>query len=267
MTEEKTKRRYKLILEFDGSRYSGWQSQKDADTIQGTLQQAAGELVQGRAKIQGCGRTDRGVHAMAYTAHLEATTSMAAPKIMAGLNKLLPKDIAVLEAKKAGPRFHARHNCVARSYIYRFSSQKSVFDRKYVWYKQGHLDATAMAAAATLFAGMHDFSSFTDPKILAKKSPLVQVIKTELFSEDGLLVFRIVGSHFLWKMVRRCAGVLAAVGQGELTVGEVEMFITNPGLTQLKKYTAPAQGLFFERAFYNDEELQDFITPGKHHAY
>jgi tRNA pseudouridine38-40 synthase len=256
-------KRFRLDLEFDGSRYSGWQSQKDAETVQGQIKQAAEKVLSTKIDIQGCGRTDRGVHGMNYTAHLETGVTMSPAKLKMELNKALPNDIAILTLKKAGDRFHARHNCIARSYVYRFSMVKSVFDRRYSWSQMGLKNIPEMEVAAGLFTGMHDFTSFTEARIVKKKSPMVNILYSGLTREDNTLVFRIIGSHFLWKMVRRCTGLLAAVGQGEHSAGEVDLFLQNPGLTDLKHLTAPAKGLFFEQAFFNEDELQAAIDSHK----
>lgn len=252
---QQPKKRFRLDLEFDGTHYSGWQSQTDAESVQGSLKKAAEAVLGSRVDIQGCGRTDRGVHGMNYTAHLETAVTMSPAKLQKDLNKTLPSDIAVISLRKAGDRFHARHNCIARSYIYRFSTVKSVFDRKYSWNQSNLTHLPEMEVAARLFTGMHDFTSFTDPRIVKKKSPMVNILHSSLSKEDNVLIFRIIGSHFLWKMIRRCAGLLVAVGQGVHSAGDVELFLKNPGITDLKHLTAPAKGLFFEQAFYNDDEL------------
>ena len=258
-----SKKRYRLDLEFDGARYSGWQSQKDAETVQGQLKQAATKILNTQIVVQGCGRTDRGVHGMNYTAHLETEITMSPAKLKSELNRALPHDIAILTLKKAGDRFHARHNCIARSYVYRFSMIKSVFDRRYSWNQLKLPNITEMEVAAKLLTGMHDFTSFTEARIVKKKSPMVHINYSGISREENTLIFRIIGSHFLWKMVRRCAGLLAAVGQGVHSAGDVELFLQNPGITDLKQLTAPAKGLFFEQAFFNEDELQTAIASHK----
>ncbi|MDG4475049.1 tRNA pseudouridine(38-40) synthase TruA [Thiovibrio frasassiensis] len=251
-------KRFKLALEFDGGRYSGWQMQADAKSIQGSLLKAAAELFGSEVDVQGSGRTDTGVHGMRFVAHLEVHTEQTPKEIGAELNALLPKDIAILECKRAGPRFHARHNCIGRSYLYQIAKRKSALCRDYVWQIPEPLHAGFMQEAATTLVGMHDFSSFTDRQAIKKKSPLVLVHKAQVAETDDLILFRIVGSHFLWKMVRRIVGVLAEVGKGALTVAEVAHFLEEP--VELKAYTAPSQGLFFERAFYDQEELDTFLA-------
>lgn len=250
-------KRYKLVLEFDGSRYSGWQKQDDAATIQGTLIATATEQFVTPVDVQGCGRTDAGVHGLHFVAHLEMVSELSPREVLRKLNASLPRDIVVRECKRAGERFHARHNCIARSYLYRIALQPSAFDRNLAWLVEG-LDLERMQAAAAVFVGMHDFTSFTDRQVVKKKSPLVLVHQCLITATPRMIELRIVGSHFLWKMVRRMTGVLVAVGKGELSEVDVRHFLADPVL--LKQYTAPARGLFLEQAFYHQEELDTFLA-------
>jgi len=251
-------KRFKLILEFDGGRYSGWQKQNDAPTIQGSLLAAAADLFGEQADIQGSGRTDAGVHGLRYAAHLEARTDLSPPEITKRLNAGLPHDIAVLDCKRAGARFHARLHCIGRSYCYQVARRKSALASRHVWQVTESLDVGLMGEAAAMLEGMHDFTSFTDRQAIKKKSPLVMVHQCRVVAAGELILFRITGSHFLWKMVRRIAGVLVAVGKGELTEAELRRFLREPVV--LKQHTAPAQGLFFERAFYDQDELDAFLA-------
>jgi len=251
-------KRFKLILEFDGGRYRGWQKQDDARSIQGSLLKAAAEFFGGQVDVQGSGRTDTGVHGLRFAAHLEAHTEQSPKEIGERLNELLPKDIAIVECKRAGARFHARHNCIGRSYLYQIARRKTALARDFVWHIPEPLHAGFMQEAAAALVGMHDFTSFTDRQAIKKKSPLVMVHKAQIAETEDLILFRIVGSHFLWKMVRRIVGALAEVGKGQFTVAEVRQFLEAP--VSLKQYTAPSQGLFFERAFYDQEELDGFLA-------
>ncbi len=249
---------YRLTIEYDGGRYSGWQKQDDARTIQGALLHAAATLLGEAVDVQGNGRTDAGVHALRYTAHLAASVSWDPPLLAARLNELLPHDIVVLEAKKAGARFHARHNCVARSYLYQLVTRKTAFCRRYAWWVTEPLDLALMREAAARMTGMHDFVSFTDRQAVKNKSSLVLVEKIQIVKRGDVILIRIVGSHFLWKMVRRMTGVLVAVGRHALPIADVERFLREP--VTLATYTAPAQGLFFERCFYSREEADAFLA-------
>lgn len=253
--------RYRLNLEYAGTGYSGWQKQDDARTIQGTLL-AAGIEIFGDPKldIQGHGRTDAGVHALNYTAHMETTTCNIPPtEIRHRFNDLLPSSIVMLAVTPCSPRFHARHNCIGRSYLYQISRRKTAFHKKYVWWPKDRLDSGAMARAAKIFVGMHDFASFAEKQEL-KKSTKVMVNGVFVYEDEAqeMLRLRIIGSHFLWKMVRRITGVLVEVGKGNLTADEVADFLKGPSDTPCR-FTAPPSGLFFERAFYEQEEFSSFL--------
>jgi len=252
-------RRYKLTLEYDGTNFSGWQKQNDARTIQGDLLKGA-ERVFGSVPmdVQGCGRTDAGVHGLQYVAHLETASELAPDKVAEMLNDTLPKDIAVVRVDAAESRFHARHNCVARSYIYQLKRRKSAFAKRYNWWIREELDVAAMQKAAEVMVGMHDFASFAEKQEL-KKSTEVLVHMVQLIEDGDLLTVRVVGSHFLWRMVRRMVGVLVEVGCHRLTEEDVRGFLHTTSIVPFN-HTAPPAGLFFERAFYDKESLKDFLT-------
>lgn len=255
MNRIQEKERFLLTVEYDGTRYSGWQIQADAKTVQGSILQSAEELIGASVDVQGNGRTDAGVHAKRFTAHLEAPGGLDLDpvKLQSGLNNRLPYDISILSVERVDSRFHARHHCVARSYLYQISKRKTVFCRRFCWWIPEPLDTEAMAGSVSLLVGMNDFSSFTDRQILKSKSPLVLVNKVQLAETEDLVLFRIIGSHFLWKMVRRIVGVLVAVGRGEFSESDVRKFLVEQ--QDLARYTAPPQGLFFERAFYDKDDL------------
>lgn len=251
--------RFRLTLEYDGTRFSGWQKQDDAKTIQGTLLFVAAEIF-GRpdADIQGNGRTDAGVHALRYIAHLDVVTELTPEAIRMRFNDLLPQDIVVLAVERTLPRFHARHNCIGRSYLYRISTRKTALERKFVWWVKDRLDCSAMGKACQLFTGMHDFVSFAEKQEL-KKSTKVLVNAVSMHQGMDLITFRVIGSHFLWKMVRRMVGVLVEKGRHTLTEADIQDFLTIPS-SRPARFTAPSSGLFFERAFYEDEEFKDFLA-------
>ncbi|MBU0480744.1 MAG: tRNA pseudouridine(38-40) synthase TruA [Proteobacteria bacterium] len=252
--------RYRLTLEYDGTGFSGWQKQTDARTIQGALLVAAAEIfADDKVDLQGNGRTDAGVHALNYTAHLETRGARLPPEtIVNRFNDLLPAGIGVREAVPCDIRFHARHNCIGRSYLYQIARCKTVFHKKYVWWIKEKLDSRAMAETARIFAGMHNFASFAE-KMELKKSTMVLLNGVYLYEDEEMLRLRVIGSHFLWKMVRRLAGVLVEVGRGNLSKSEVEAFLAGPSDAP-SRLTAPAGGLFFEQAFYDQAEFADFLA-------
>ncbi len=252
--------RYRLTLEYDGTGFSGWQKQNDARTIQGTLLAVAAEIFGDHpVDIQGHGRTDAGVHAMAYTAHLETTGPEFDPAtVVTRFNELLPPTIAVLDAAPCHLRFHARHSCVGRSYLYQIAKRKSAFHKKYVWWVKEPLDVAAMSRTARHFVGMHDFAAFAEKQEL-KKSTLVLVNGLFLYDDEEMVRLRVVGSHFLWRMVRRLAGVLVEVGRGGLAETAAAACLAGPSEIP-QRLTAPAAGLFFEQAFYDEDAFADFLV-------
>jgi tRNA pseudouridine38-40 synthase len=244
--------RFKLVIEYAGTRYSGWQVQKNARTVAGELRSAIGIVTKKREiGLYGAGRTDAGVHALGQVAHLDVETRMAAEPLRLALNEELPPDIHVLSLEPARPRFHARHDAVGRSYLYQISRRRTAFGKPYVWWVKDALDAERMKQAATLFRGMKDFASFTDQSP-EDGSTKVLVQEVTVVESGALLVVRLRGSHFLWKMVRRIVGVLVEVGRGKLDGKSIETFLAARSNVPAT-LTAPPSGLFLERVFYEGE--------------
>jgi tRNA pseudouridine38-40 synthase len=252
--------KYKLILEYDGTGYSGWQMQKNAKSIQGTLLRVAEDLLGSPVDIQGAGRTDAGVHALAQVAHLETTKVMPPRKLREGLNDALPSSINILQVEEAAPLFHARHSARLRSYLYVISGQRTAFGKRYVWWVRDHLELKKMQAASELFAGFHDFSSFADKRLDRQAATRVKVESTELQASGNLIFFRVTGSHFLWKMVRRMVGVLVEVGRENLSPQDVRQMLKVPS-DEPARLTAPPSGLFLEQVFYEGDSLKPRSLP------
>ena len=248
---------WKLTIEYDGSRYSGWQEQINARTVAGEIKKAAEDIFGGPVDLQGAGRTDAGVHAGAQVAHLraDARRRVSAAEILRGLNEGTPYDIAVLEVSDVSPGFHARHDAIARSYVYQISKRKTAFSKKYVWWIKEPLDIALMAQAAGMIVGRHDFICFRALDPTRPDESTVVVVDTceiEEQPETGLIVFRICASHFIWRMVRRLAGAIVKVGLKEVTLEQVKQLIAgqpNPKL-DVAAWTAPASGLFLEGVRY-----------------
>jgi len=252
--------RFKLKIEYEGTRYSGWQRQENAKTIQGVLLKACEKIFKdSKIDIQGSGRTDSGVHAICQVAHLELKTMLAPGIIKLKLNDELPHDINILEVEKAHPKFHARHDAVSRSYIYQISRRRTAFGKNYVWWIKDKLDFQKMNSVSKHFLGMHDFRSFAD-KENSEKTTKVLINNIQMKEEDSLILIRITGSHFLWKMVRRMVGVLVEVGRGKLTEAELKIFLITKSDVPAK-YTAPPSGLFLERVLYKDEITEYELRP------
>jgi tRNA pseudouridine38-40 synthase len=252
--------RFKLFIEYDGTRYSGWQKQENAKTIQGSILKAAQEVFgDSFLDIQGSGRTDSGVHAICQAAHLDVKTVLATEIIRIKLNDLLPHDICILEVEKANQNFHARHDAISRSYIYQISKRRTAFGKNFVWWIKDELDFKKMESASKRFLGMNNYASFSDED-QQEKSTKVLIDDLRLKEEGDLILIRIVGSHFIWKMVRRIVGVLVEVGRGRKSEEDILFYLNNKS-NEPAKFTAPPSGLFLEKVTYAGEVVQkDFST-------
>jgi tRNA pseudouridine38-40 synthase len=241
--------RFKLTIEYAGTRYSGWQIQKNARTVQGELARVVGDVTgQEQFEIYGSGRTDAGVHALEQVAHLDVITALGPNTLRVRINDALPADINVLAVELARRRFHARHDAVARSYLYQISRRRTAFAKSFVWWVREELDVRRMREVAARFSGMKDFRSFTDDSA-EEKSTVVSIERIEIAEDGDLVLVRVEGSHFLWKMVRRMVGVMVEVGRGGATAEQAEAFLhEDSGMPA--KLTAPASGLFLERVYY-----------------
>jgi tRNA pseudouridine38-40 synthase len=251
--------KWKLVLEYQGTRYRGWQEQVNARTVQGDLIKAAEAVLNERPEIVGAGRTDAGVHALHQVAHMRARALPTASRLRKDLNDLLPPDINILGLTEAQPRFHARHDALERSYLYQISTQRRAFAKPFVWWVKDRLDVERMQAAASLLPGRHDFAAFCD-RGGVDVSTLVEVTRSELAERGELILFRICASHFLWKMVRRITGVLVEIGRGTLTVADMKRSLVTPA-SSVAEWTAPPSGLFLESVRYEGDATPGTLLP------
>ena len=229
-----------------------FRSQKNARTIQGELQRAIEEIAgTPEFEVYGSGRTDAGVHALRQVAHLDVDTRLPAETLRRRINEVLPSDINILHVENVRRTFHARHDAVARSYIYQIARRRTAFAKPFVWWVKEELDVDAMRRAAGAFVGLHDFRSFSDDDP-ADKSTEVLVEHLELHEDGDLILVHVEGSHFIWKMVRRLVGVLVEVGRGALSEADAVGFLRERSELPAR-LTAPASGLFLERVYYRGE--------------
>jgi len=242
---------YKLTIEYEGTRYSGWQAQGNTPkTIQGRLFKAASDVL-GDVDIGGAGRTDAGVHAAGQVAHLRTDKSIDPQVLMRKINDLLPHDIAIIRAARAGDRFHARHDAVSRVYLYQIATRRTAFAKSFVWWIKDRLDYEKMRAAVKSIEGRHDFTAFTDRRLKEEESRIVVIESCELARSDELILFRIAGSHFLWKMVRKLVAFLVEIGRGAMTSRDLETRLSADAEPFLP--TAPPSGLFLEAISYGEK--------------
>lgn len=252
--------RFALRIEYQGTRYSGWQVQKNARTVQGEISKAIRKLCgTSDFDFQGAGRTDAGVHAIEQVAHLEVGWKGPTESLQRGLNDELPPDVHILTITPAPHRFHARHLAVSRSYLYQVSRRRTAFGKRLVWWVREKLDVERMKKAAELFVGMKDCASFTadDP---AEKSTRVLIERLEIVESGDLLLIRVEGSHFLWRMVRRIVGVLVEVGAERLQLDDVRRFLKVRS-DEPARLTAPASGLFLEKVYYEGDARLARLDP------
>lgn len=245
--------RFKLLIEYEGTKYNGWQVQKGQKSIQGAFFDACKTVFGEKAKFEfyGSGRTDSGVHALGQVAHLDVQTNLPEGRIRMGLNDNLPSDINVLSVEKVDPQFHARFDAVERSYVYIISKRRSAFGKQNIWWIKDRLNVARMIEASENFYGRHDFRSFTD-RDAETDTTLVNISIMDIHETDNLIAIHIVGSHFLWKMVRRIVGTLVEVGRGNIHEKDVAQMLRTYSPIPAK-LTAPPSGLYLEHVYYKGE--------------
>ena len=255
---------YRLTIEYEGTRYRGWQEQTNARTVAGELRHAIERVAGPVQDLGGSGRTDAGVHAVAQVAHLRLARALDPAVLRRNVNDLLPPDIHLLDVSRAPDRFHSRHAAVARTYLYQISRRRTAFAKKFVWWVKRPLDAGAIREAASLLPGRHDFVLLCE-RPAEQTSTLVVVESAEVAEAGSLLLVRLTASHFLWKMVRRIVGALVEVGAGGLSPDAFEALLAadpeagralRPG-----EWTAPPSGLFLERVTYPGDPPLPPIAP------
>lgn len=246
-------RNIKLTIEYDGSRYDGWQrlgKNSGQTTIQGKIEEVLKKMTGEDIELDGSGRTDAGVHAYAQVANFHTNTTMKCYEIKHYLNRYLPRDIAVFEVEEVDERFHSRLNVKSKKYIYRIAIGEvpSVFDRKYTYYCFDRLDVAAMKKAAVYLIGRHDFKAFSSIK-KTNKSTVREIYDIDIYNDGREIQITVHGSGFLYNMVRIIAGTLIEVGKGERKPEDMKRILDSRDREQAG-VTAPAQGLFLLEVEY-----------------
>jgi len=243
--------RYKLTIEYDGGPYSGWQWQDNVPSVQGAIEEAAGKLDQADVQVYGSGRTDAGVHALAQIAHMDLRKDIREDKVRDALNfHLGDHPISILDAQKTQDGFHARFDAKERQYLYRIVDRrpKLALERGRLWRVPYKIDADAMHAAAQVFVGEHDFTTFRDTQCQSKSS-----VKTI----DAITVLRAAGEvhinvralSFLHKQVRSIVGTLNEVGRGQWSKADVKDALAAKDRTACGP-VAPPDGLYLTGVKY-----------------
>jgi tRNA pseudouridine38-40 synthase len=241
---------YRIDLEYEGTRYRGWQEQQNARSVAGELRRAVVEAGGDVAELGGAGRTDAGVHALHQVAHLRLRERIDPRPFRLAVNDALPHDIHVLALRSVPERFHARHDAVLRSYVYQIARRRTALAKRSVWWIKRPLDVGRMRSAAASLGGMHDFAAFCE-RPQDQGSTRVLIERSEIAEDGALILVRLVASHFLWKMVRRVVGTLVQVGGGDLAMVAFTSLLhgTDPRRSTAA-WTAPPSGLFLERVLY-----------------
>jgi tRNA pseudouridine38-40 synthase len=236
---------FKLIIEYDGTAYHGWQTQADKPTIQETIEAALSFMTKEHVHVIGSGRTDAGVHALGHAANFHTTAAISPRSFQAGLNSLLPDDIVIRSCEIVDDAFHARFNATCKTYQYRIRNRltPSAIGRQYEWFIRKKLDVASMQEAVKTIIGAHDFKSFEGTG--SPREHTVRTIKTAVISEgeQGRLFIDITADGFLRYMVRNIIGTLVDVGLSKISPQDFKR-ILDAGDRNLAGMTAPPQGLF-----------------------
>ena len=244
-------RNLRLEICYDGTRYRGWQRLPGTDnTVQGKLEQCLSRILGEPIEVTGSGRTDAGVHARGQVANFHCESAVSEGVILEELRRYLPEDIGIYSCKEVSPRFHARLNAKAKTYLYRIWNfeKPCVFERKYMTVLPEKLDVQAMKSAAALFCGEHDFSAFCgNPKF---KKSTVRFVRSLQIREtgDGELQIEVTGNGFIHNQVRIMVGTLIEVGRGQRSAESISALFG--GKRADAGFLAPAQGLCLMEVTY-----------------
>ena len=246
-------RNIKLLIEYDGTNYQGWQVQPKGQTIQGILEEKLGLLTGEPVQLFGSGRTDSGVHALGQVAHFKTHSRMDIRTIQRAMNSLLPPDIVIQKVEEVDEGFHARKHSKSKVYEYRILNRnlRSVFDRGYVWHIPQKLNLTEMKKATQSIIGEHDFAAFRTVGSPARTT-VRKVIRAEWKrGRDGIICFEIEANGFLKQMVRSIIGTLVEIGKGKMKAEDLRRIMNSKDRKKAGP-TAPAQGLFLKEVKYTE---------------
>jgi tRNA pseudouridine38-40 synthase len=245
------KRNFQIIIEYDGSRYCGWQRQNNDPTVQETIEQALLKMTGQKISVIGSGRTDAGVHAFGQVASFKCDTKLTANDFVGGLNSLTPEDIVITACEEAADEFHARFSATSKTYHYRILNRPNpaAIMRQYAWHIRKALNLDAMRIALPHLIGSHDFKAFE-----GAGSPRAHTVRNVFNAgltkeDDGYVIFEIQADGFLRHMVRNIVGALVEVGLGKISPEDMKDILDSRDRTRAPA-TAPAHGLFLKKVIY-----------------
>jgi tRNA pseudouridine38-40 synthase len=245
-----TVRNIKLIIEYDGTNYAGWQRQPHAITIQGEIERAIEEITGEETQITGSSRTDAGVHAKGYVANFYTNSKIVIEKFTGAINSRLPLDIVILHSFDVSEEFHSRYNSIGKRYSYSILNRYEAVavGRNYLYHHKWTLDTKAMKEAAEYFIGTHDFSAFKNLGSSAKTS-VRTITELHIVKDEDLIKIYIAADGFLYNMVRIIVGSLIRVGEGKIKPSEIKDIIESKQRAKAGK-SVPPGGLCLEEVFY-----------------
>ncbi len=244
-------RNLRMVIEYDGTRYKGWQKQKDnVATIQDKIENVLSKMTDENIQVIGCGRTDTGVHAKNYIANFHTNSTRTNEDILNYLYEFLPEDIVVKSVTDVHERFHARYNAKAKTYVYTVNNSKhrDVFNRKFTYHTHEDINLNAMLAAVDIIVGTHDFKSFTSLKS-DNKSTVRTINYIDIVKNDDIIEIEVNGDGFLLNMVRIIVGTLLEVGKGQLKPSDVAKILEAKERAQAGPM-AQAKGLCLKEVEY-----------------
>jgi tRNA pseudouridine38-40 synthase len=221
-------RNLKMILEYDGSRYKGWQKQQDNDlTVQGKIESVLSKMAGEAIEVEGCERTDVGVHAENYTANFHTNSNLNIDAILDYLYEFLPKDIVVKSIVEASEKFHAAYNIKSKTYVYKINNDdfRNVFNRKYVYHSEEKLNLEEMRIATETLVGTHDFQGFATVESNTK-STIETINYINIIEKNNMIEIEVNANEFLWNMARIIIASLLDIGEGKLNIEDIETLLT-----------------------------------------
>jgi tRNA pseudouridine38-40 synthase len=245
-------RRLKLVVAYDGSQFSGWQSQARGDTIQDRIESALAKVLGQKLRVHGAGRTDAGVHALGQCAHVDLPPTRLEPAVLtSAINASLPPQIRILRCRFVTRTFHARFSCRGKIYRYRLATTPVLSPLEFgrAWHVMGDFDDKMLRACGELFAGTHDFSGFAANRGQPPESTVRTIRKVRLHRTAMIKVIEFEGDGFLYKMVRLMVGAMVQCALGKKSVSEVRQRLLGR-TTERVGFVAPAHALTLVRVIY-----------------
>ena len=248
-------RNIRMTIQYDGSRYKGWQKQNikgmDVSTIQAKIENVLSKMTGEEIQVIGCGRTDTGVHADKYTANFKTNSNKNIKDMSKYLHEFLPEDISVISLRDVSDRFHSRLNAISKTYVYTIDNNRfaNVFIKKYAYHVEGQLNIEKLIEASKYFIGTHDFKGFSGVKDKSKKSTVRTINYINITEKDNIIKIEYNGNGFLINMVRILSGTLINVGKGQIEPEDIKKMLQSKQRSELA-VKAPAKGLCMKEVNY-----------------